>query len=302
MSDILKSMQQLANRLLAQIDFAFGEDLKNKWEIFLPAIEGTGISIEQAMQTLNEKGYILTNQRTAVSPIKSQGANPQWIQVMETMIALIDEQGGGKTFSGTANGAGQSGKAINSLIGQGQMLTNAFIDNRNRFLTDLGNKLLWFMKKFDNTAYVMRVESGSLSKEMLALLQKSGALTQSVQNPRSGYLSMNQGNQNYLENAELELEVIEESLSDNKKENRFATMTQMEMADQKLLLSPTWRKKKIEALPEFSYEDRQKIEDEIAQAEKAQAEAAQQQQQIQNNLEKAKILISNKDKPAKQNV
>jgi hypothetical protein len=89
-------------------------------------------------------------------------------------------------------------------------------------------------------------------------------------------------------------------LSENKKEQRFATMTAMEQSDQKLLLSPTWRKKKIESLEQFSYEDRSKIEDEIAQAEKAQAEAAQQQQQIQNNLEKAKILTQNKPEPINQ--
>jgi hypothetical protein len=300
MSDILMSMQQLANRMLAQIDYAFGIDLKNKWEIFLPALQGTGLSIEQAMAQLDEKGFIPTMQRDAIRSIKSQGANPQWIQIMETMISLIDEIGGGKTFSGTANSANQSGKAINSLIGQGQMLTNAFIDNRNRFLTDLGNKLLWFMKHYDNTPYIMRIEGGALSKEMLGMLQQQSMYAQSVQNPNSGYVSLNKDNKNYLENADYELEVIEESLSENKKEQRFATMTAMEQSDQKLLLSPTWRKKKIESLEQFSYEDRSKIEDEIAQAEKAQAEAAQQQQQIQNNLEKAKILTQNKPEPVKQ--
>ena len=294
MSDILKSMQQLANRLLAQIDYAFGIDLKNKWEIFLPALQGTGLSIEQAMIQLDEKGFIPTMQRDAIRSIKSAGANPQWIQVMEIMLNIIDEQGGGKTLAGTANSANQSGKAINSLISQGQMLTNAFIDNRNRFLTDLGQKLLWFMKHYDNTPYIMRIEGGALSKEMLGMLQQQSMYAQSVQNPNSGYVSLNKDNKNYLETADYELEVIEESLSENKKEQRFAIMTQMEQSDQKLLLSPTWRKKKIEALPEFSYEDRSKIETEIAQAEQAQAQAAQKQQDIQNNLEKAKVLTANK--------
>lgn len=294
MSDILKSMQQLANRMLAQVDYAFGVDLKNKYEIFQPALEGNGLSVEENLQMLDQKGYILTNQRNAITPLKSQGANPQWIQVMEIMTQLIDEIGGGKTFSGNPSSSHQSGKAINALIGQGQLLTTAFIDNRNRFLTDLGQKLLWFMKHYDTTPYIMRIEGGSLSKEMLQMLQGQNMFASSVENPNAGYISLNQNSQNYLETADYDLDIVEESLSDNKKEVEFSQMAQMEQADQELLLSPTWRKKKIEKISSLTYEDRQKVIDEIEQAKQAQAQAAQAQQQQAMNLEKAKVLISDK--------
>jgi hypothetical protein len=294
MADILKSMQQLANRMLAQIDYAFGQDLKNKWEIFLPALEGTGLSLEESLQMLDEKGYILTNIKEAIKSIKGQGANPQWVEIMQIMLGLIDEIGGGKTFSGNANSANQSGKAINALIGQGQLLTTAFIDNRNRFLTDLGNKLLWFMKRYDNTPYILRIEGGALSPEMLQLLQQNKMFAPSIENPSAGYVTLNQDNQNYLETADYDLDIVEESLSDNKKELEFASMSQIEKADPDLLLSPTWRKKKLEKISSLSYEDRQKIGEEIEQIKQAQQTQATQMQQQQVNLERAKVLISDK--------
>ena len=298
MTDVLKSMQQLANRMLAQVDYAFGVDIKNNYEVIIPALEGTGLSVEQAIAMIKSEGFVPAMKPGVFNPIKSQGANPQWIQVMDTMIKLIDEIGGGKTFSGNANHSEQSGKAINALIGQGSLLTSAFIDNRNRFLNDLGRKLLWFIKKYDSQPYIMRIEGGALSKEMLQMLQQTSQFAPSIQNPNSGYMSMNQGGTNYLETAEYDLEIIEESLSDNKKEQEFALMAQMEQADQDLLLSASWRKKKIEKIASLSYEDRQKITDEIEQAKQQQAQQAQQMQQQQQkqqqdamNLERAKVLM-----------
>ena len=55
-----------------------------------------------------------------------------------------------------------------------------------------------------------------------------------------------------------------------------------------LVLSDTWRKKKIEKIASLSYEDRAKIIKEIE-------EARNQQQQQQQNMEKAKIIASLKD-------
>lgn len=308
MSDILKSMQQLANRMLAQIDYAFGVDLKNNYEVVVPLLEGAGQTVEEGLQSLKEKGFVKVTSPGAFIPIKSQGANPQWIAIMETMLTLIDEIGGGKTFSGTANSASQSGKAINSLIGQGQLLTNAFIDNRNRFLNDLGKKMLWFMKNYDSNQYIMRIEGGALSQEMLQILRQSQIFAPSINNPNSGYIKMNENNNNYLETADYDLEIIEESLSDAKREQEFALMTQIEQADPDLLLSPTWRKKKIEKISSLSYEDRAKISDEIEQAKlQQQQQAANLQAQAQNesqqklNIEKVKLIdqMNNKNNGAK---
>jgi len=302
MTDILKSMQQLANRLLAQIDYAFGVDIKNVYEIVLPALEGTGLTPEEAIRMVKEEGYIPVMQPGALVPVKSQGMNPQWAQIMNTMLTMIDEIGGGKAFSGTMSASHTSAKAVNALVMQGQLLTSAFIDNRNRFLQDLGNKTMWFMKKYDNSPYVMKVEGGALTPEMLQLLQQDQMYSQSQENPQSGYLKVNQNGKNYLDDSNFELEIIEESVSDSKREIEFSEMSQMEQADQDLLLSPTWRKKKIEKIRSITYEDRERVIQEIEQAKQqqqqqaqAQQQFAQQQMQDKSNMDKAKILLNDKE-------
>ena len=162
------------------------------------------------------------------------------------------------------------------------------------------------MKHYDNTPYIMRIEGGALSKEMLGMLQQQSMFAPSIQNPNSGYISLNKDNKNYLDTADYELNVIEESLSDSKKEQEFALMAQIEQSDQELLLSPTWRKKKIEKISSLSYEDRSAIADEIEQAKQQQQQQQQmmmqqqaQQEKEKTNIEKAKVLISDKEPAAK---
>ena len=293
MTDILKSMQQLANRMLSQIDYAFGVDIKNIYEIVTPYLEGTGLTVDEALKMMKEKGFLLTNRPNAINSVRSEGANPQWIQVMEIMLKLIDEIGGGKTFSGSANSSSQSGKAIQALIGQGELLTTSFIDNRNRFQADLARKVMQAMKLFDNAPYIIKTEAGALSPAMIQMLQQNQMYIPSPDNETVGYVRVNAHN-NYLEDSEFEMSVEFEDLSANKKAQEYEKMVLQEQTDQDLLLSPTWRKKKLSKITGISYEEREKISKEIADAKQQQFEAQQQLEQEKLNMEKARILIQDK--------
>ncbi len=298
MTDILKSMQQFANRLLAQIDFAFGTDLKNVYQLNMDVLEAVGLSKEEAITMLKEKGIVLGQGGMKVfDPIPSQGANPQWIQVMELMMRFIDESSGGSPMGGTPSGSNQSAKAINALIMQGQLLTDKFIDNLHRFYNDLGKKVLWFMKKYDNAPYIMRVEGGALSMQMLQLLKQNGIFSPSIENPNAGYLSLNQDYTNYLETSDYDIEITEESMTENKKELEFGVMIKIEESHPEYKMSKTWNELLLERLPNISFEDRYKIIQEVEQAKQAQAQQAQQQagqaqqfQQQKLNTDKAKVL------------
>ena len=262
-----------------------------RWSLMvMPNIEAAGITKEEAIRALKEDHIVPVGQAGTFNPIKSQGFNPQYAEVMQIMLSLIDEIGGGKTFSGNANSTHQSGKAVNMLVAQGQMLTDAFIDNRNRFLQDLGRKTLYQIKKYDSAPYVARIEGGSLSPEMLQLLQQDNQFIQSKENPAAGYLKMNEGGSNYLEDAEFDLDIVEESQNENKMAMEYEMMGQIEQSDEDLKLSPTWRKKKLEHIPNLDYSDRNKIIKEITDAKTAQAQQVQQQQQHANDMEKTKML------------
>lgn len=293
MTDILKSMQQLANRMLSQIDYAFGVDIKNIYEIVLPHLEGTGLTPEEALKMMKEKGFLLTNRAGAINSVKSQGANPQWVQIMEIMLKLIDEIGGGKSFSGTANSASQSGRAIQALIGQGELLTTAFIDNRNRFQADLARKVMEHMKLFDNAPYIIKTEAGALTPAMIEMLVQNEMYVPDPNNEMQGFVRVNSQN-NYLEGSEFEMSVEFEDLSANKRAEEYQNMVLQEQTDQDLLLSPTWRNKKLSKLTSITYEERLKIGQEIAAARDAMQKQAEAQEREKMNMEKARILISDK--------
>jgi len=293
MTDILKSMQQLANRMLTQIDYAFGVDIKNIYEIVTPYLEGTGLSVNEALKMMKEKGFLLTNRAGAINSVKSQGANPQWVQIMEIMLKLIDEIGGGKTFSGTANSSSQSGRAIQALIGQGELLTTAFIDNRNRFQADLARKVMQFMKLYDNAPYIIKTEAGALTPTMIQMLMQNQMYIPSPENETVGYVRMNAHN-NYLEDADFDMSVEFEDLSANKRAEEYDRMTLAEQVDQDLLLSPTWRKKKLSKLTSISYEEKEKISREIAETKQAMMEQQQQMEREKMDMEKARILVQDK--------
>lgn len=293
LTDILKSMQQLANRMLSQIDYAFGVDIKNVYEIVQPYLEGTGLTVQEALQMMKDKGILLTNRPNTINPVKSQGANPQWIQIMEIMIRLIDEIGGGKTFSGTANSSSQSGRAIQALIGQGELLTTAFIDNRNRFQADCATKVMESMKLYDNSNYIIKTEEGALSDSMIQLLMQHNMYIPHPEQKTTGYVRVNSKN-NYLEGFEYEMSVEFEDLSSNKKDQEYDRMIAQEKVDQDLLLSPTWRKIKLAKNTSISYEERVKIQSEIDQAKQQQQAIDQNLEQQKLNIKKAEVLVGDR--------
>lgn len=294
MTDVLKSLQQFVDRLLAQIDYAFGTDIKNGWEIVVPWL-ADGVSIEDAIQKIKDGEPIPVNRPNSINSVKSKGANPQWIEMMGILTNYIDEIAGGKTFGGTANSSGQSGKAIKALVGQGELLASMFIDNLQRWKKGLGEKVLWFLQKYDTEPYVMKVQGGSLTPEMIQLLQQHQIYAPSMKDQGVGYMKMNQGSPlSYLKDADFELTVSEEELSESRKETEFNKMLLLEQSDPTYTMSPTWKKLKLEKGLNLSYEDRQKIEQEVAQAQAAQQQAQQNIQQQQLDVQKAKVLASDR--------
>lgn len=222
LTDILKYPQLFIDRVVSQIDYSFGLEVKNVNEINTSYL-ADGWDYNKVKQALIDGEPIPVIRNGAISPIPSTGANPQYMQMFGIMQQVLDDLGGGRSFAGLQDSAGESGIAIKEKKVQGQLIAALFIDNLSRWKNDVGMKLMWYLKKYDTAERVIKVHGGTLSPEMMQLLQSQGAYQQSVTEPNAGYVSMNKPGVplTYLNDFEFELLVTESELSETQREQRF---------------------------------------------------------------------------------
>jgi hypothetical protein len=303
MTDILKPENKFMDKLMSQIDYAFGADLKNGWEIVTSWLD-TGISFDEAITDLKNGVPIPVLRPGTVKSIPHKGANAQWIMVYDMLKNNITEYSGGPLFStGQQPGIKREAKeTVARKLRQQEVIAGLFIHNLRKWKRKLFKKIVWYLDKYDTDEYIMKVHGGNLTPGMIDLLKQNDIFEQSETNENVGYLRMNQeGNEmSWLKDADVEIIIKEENISDTDKEVQFARMTDMERSDPELLLSPTWKRLKLDKI-DVSYEDRQKVINEIEQAKQQQAQQAQQEKMTELNMEqqkidtnKAKALISDK--------
>jgi hypothetical protein len=145
----------------------------------------------------------------------------------------------------------------------------------------------------------MKVLGGALTQEMLQLLMMQNIYQPSQVTDGVGYAKMNQpGNplssMEWLKNSDFELQVVEDQLSESQRQMKYMMYLQAEQRDQSLLMSPTWRRLKLEVM-DIPYSDRQKIMAEFEQQmmEQKQIEAdTRQQEQTNADREDKKFVAS----------
>lgn len=304
MTDLLKDPQRFLDRLIAQIDYSFGVDVKNSYEINVSKL-AKGETPTTAINKLNAGNeYISVNENGAIVPIQSQGANPQWQGMAGIMQSIIEDVSGGRAFQGLQESAGESGRAILAKQQQGQLIASLFADNLNRFDKDLGEKILALEQLISKNEYVMKVHGGALDERMVEMLMNEGIYKPS-EIGEGGYIKMNQDNKlSWLNNARFELVVTHETLTEADREKRFAELTMLnemmpgivtpEVFLEYTDISYANKNKILQA-----YQSRLQAEAEAIQTENAVKQAGVQQSQEKINLEKAKFLqgtIDNKNK------
>ncbi|MBK7380635.1 MAG: hypothetical protein IPJ03_16890 [Ignavibacteriales bacterium] len=297
LTDILKPKNKFMDKLISQIDYAFGADLKNGWEIIEPWL-AEGQSIEEAIRSVKNGEPIISNRPGALRSIPSKGANPQWLQVYSVLKEDEAEYAGGALFSGGDVGKQREAKETVAMkLRQQQLIATLFIDNLRRWKIEAFKRVLGELKRNDTDEQTIKIHGGALSPMMLELLQKSGIYSPSQTKPGVGYITLNQpGNKlSYLDDADVDIAIKEESIADGQKEIEYEKMTMIEKNDPDLLLSPSWRKIKLEKIGAVSYEDLQKIETEIEQAKQMQAKQAEEARQAALGIEREKLNISKAD-------
>lgn len=303
MTDILKPQNKFMDKITSQIDFAFGKDLKDAVEIITPWLE-EGYTFEDAVKMYKEGIPIPVLRPNAVNFPKQRGINPQWLTVYDVLKQNLTEYSGGALFSGVQPGLQREAKeSIAMKLKQQELIATLFTDNLRRWKRDLFKKVIWFLRKYDSEEQIIKVHGGSLTPGMLELLKQHKIYTPSQINPGAGYITLKpKDNQlTYLDTADVDIQIVEESISDSQKAYQFEQMTMIEKQDPDLLLSPTWRMKKLENIENVGFEERQTIQKEIEQAKQAQAQQAQQQIAFEQNLEverlnkeRAQVLVSDK--------
>ena len=178
--DMLKSPQIFMDRLFSQIDYTFGTDIKNVYQINVNAL-AEGETIESATRKAQITGgtIAVNSNELAIQSIPSKGINPQWIQVVSIMQSFIEDFAGGRSFQGLGEGASESGVAINLKKQQGVLVAALMLDNLSRWKQSMGELAIWMISEFDTAERQMKIQGEELTPEMLELLQKDGIFTPS---------------------------------------------------------------------------------------------------------------------------
>ena len=286
LSDILKDPQIFIDRLYNQIDYAFGKDIKNQYEIVVNQL-ADGETPETVMQKIEDGKPILVKAPNSINAVKSQGANPQWMLMAQTMQQLLEDMSGGRSFQGLKESSGESGRAIALKQLQGQMIATLFQDNLFRWKKDLGHKILKMLAKVDTAERIIRIAGGELTPEMLEVLNREGLYKPSLQNQEEGYVVVNKDGRGlaFLEDESFELTVSQEVMTDTERDRRLQLMMLAEQQNPIIAGLSSWVEMKLQYMDIPQYQ-RMRLLQEL----RAQQQVQQQMQQEQLGVEKAKVL------------
>jgi hypothetical protein len=296
MTDLLKDSQKFLDRLLAQIDYSFGVDVKNGYTIDVNKLDKSE-NPDTVLDKIRSGDLIKVQGSQAIEPIQSAGANPQWQGMMGIMQSVIEDIGGGRSFQGLQEGNAESGRAILAKQQQGELMTSLFSHNLTRFDKDLGEKILMCEQYNSNAEYTMKVHGGALDERVVALLQEEMIYQPSPINEGTGYIKMNQpGNlTSWLNNARFELTVTYEVLTESEREKKLNELLMLEQLRPGLIPTEIF----LEYM-DMDWSLKRKIIETIEQQQQQQAQMQDRQlktedaylglEQQKVNVDKAKVL------------
>ena len=294
MTDILKPQNKLMDKLLSQIDYAFGADIKNGWEIVVPWL-ADGYSLEEATQMVQDGKPLPVMKPGALRQIASHGANPQWAQIYMMIKENLTEYSGGSLFSGTQPGLQREAKDTVALkLKYQEAVASLFVDNLRRWKRNIIEKAIWYIKTYDTEKYIMKTQGGNLSPELLQLLEQSKVYSPSKHNKGLGYLMMNQPDNrlSYLDDVDVDIIITEGELSETARGLR-----QQELLQFNQLAPGSITPEEFLEYSDMEYSLKQKIiENFKQQQQQAQQdkERAFELQQEELNIKKAQILVGDK--------
>lgn len=283
--DVIKSPQIFYDRLIAQIDYSFGTDIKTVFQLNVNAL-AEGTTFEQAKKIIEQTGGVVpsNSNEEIVRAVKAQGINPQWLQMATIMQGLMEDFAGGRSFSGLGDGSGESGRAINLKKQQGALVAFLMLDNLARWKQSLGEFALFLHKEYDSVERQIKVQGAELSPEMLQLLNSNNIVTPSQSSGDSVYVKV--GGIDFLKDVELELTVTEAALTESEKEFKYMQLVQWGQSNPAIQALPAYNMILLEYNPDIPNRLKKQLIQELTQANQQQ----QEMQQQELNIKKAGIL------------
>lgn len=291
--DFLKSAQRIFDKTWAQILFALKNQIRTVYQAN-PLLLAE--SQESAVRKLQIDGGIIwtnTNAEDVVRPIVKSVIDGSWGVVAQQMMAYIEDFGGGRSFFGLSQGE-ESGRAIYSKIAQGQLISSTFFDGFAEFKRWHGINLMEWLKYVDTTTSIIRVHGEMFTPEELDFLKANNFLDYN-ENNKEGFLYVDANDPiTYLADADLELQVMEEGLSESERERRWYQLVEAEKMDitGTLVSLPSWLEMKLEVM-DVDPDIKRRLLEEFRQRQ----QMLQAQQQQLADVEKAKVLstLQNQD-------
>jgi hypothetical protein len=291
MTDILKDPQVFMDRLMSQVDYSLGTDVKNAFEVDITKLAPLNTP-EQVAGKLTKTGGIIYKQgvNKVVNKVESGGGQVgQYLELSSVLQQMIEDLAGGRSFSGLKDESGESGKAIALKQAQGQMIAELFIDNLVRWKQRVGEVTLEWKSLFQNYERMVKVGGSSLTQEMIALLRQNNLYEESKVHAGTGFVKIpDQNGESYLKSAKLELLVTEGELTESDRSEKLKQV----LAISQITGTPP----PVSLVLQYSdmdYSAKQEWQ-KAADEQKAQQQAIMQQQQQnvedKRNIEKAKVL------------
>ena len=291
--DILKDPQKWYDRFIMQIDYALGKDNKVAKELDVTSLAlDYGETPDSALRKIEEGKTILKRGNgQALSAVEMKGVSPQWFQILDIITMVFEDLAQGQQFQAKSNAA-DSGKKVEALIAQGGLGVKPFFNNLRKWKKGVGKNMISWMKRNETAQDVIRVQGGALTPQMIELLKQDELYQESPTRPGDGFITINKGGLSYLNDADIELEVTQEALSDSEKQGKLQNALEWTQKDPLLQQSLRWREYllTLSPIPENIKYD---LIDELKGIQQRSAEATAAEQKMKQdelNIKKAEVI------------
>lgn len=302
--------QQFFDKMLAQMDRGMGTDLKQVFELFVPALHESQTP-EDAKAIIETTGGVLYKSQPVplLTPSQRAGIDPNYFNFIEFLSNFGSDFYGGNNINGLQETSNESGKAV-ALRQKAAMGMNInYLDGLRRFEESLGRYLLEEQMDINisTESFTKKVLGRDLLDKIREVLAKNGMYQESIFENGMGYLTVPMDKEveleidgkKYLQKkaSDANLQIVVKKVSSN--------IDEQEMLFQKLtLLKQLGYPVPIEMFAEnmgLSPLESARLKDNYEKFEQAQAEIMKQQQADEKARVSAEVLKSQStvlDKPS----